>query len=318
MDYKNEICPVCGEPFKNDDDIVVCPDCGTPYHRECWKKVGYCTFRDRHAEGFVWQPSVKEESAEESVQINEHQNDGQEQQPIQPVFMKTASEEDFENLLLQGVAADKSDEFDGIKVTEAALYLQTGNRRYINKFMRAERSKAKITWNWAAFFLAPAWFFYRKLYKAGLIFLSVFVALNLFMGGVAQRVYDSYTELSSIVNKAYSSSSDNSDEAVKSLTQNAEFVEKYENMSIEAGKLMAVTFLIPNTAAALCANLLLKKKMKKEIKEAKEYTEDPRSEKIELIRRGGVSPFAFLAVFIAQPYLSSVLINIADWIKNWF
>lgn len=89
MDYKNEICPVCGEPFKNDDDIVVCPDCGTPYHRECWKKVGYCTFRDRHAEGFVWQPSVKEETPEEQAQINEHQNDGQDQQPIQPVFMKT-------------------------------------------------------------------------------------------------------------------------------------------------------------------------------------------------------------------------------------
>lgn len=316
MDYKNEICPVCGEPFKNDDDIVVCPDCGTPYHRECWKKVGYCTFRDRHAEGFVWQPSVKEETPEEQAQINEPQNDGQEQQPIQPVFMKTASEEDFENLLLQGVAADKSDEFDGIKVTEAALYLQTGNRRYINKFMRAERSKAKITWNWAAFFLAPAWFFYRKLYKAGLIFLSVFVALNLFMGGVAQRVYDNYDDLSAQIYKIYNG--DNDEEAAAKLTADPEFTEKYEVMSKDVGKLIAVTFLIPNTAAALCADFLLKKKMKKEIKEAKEYTEDSRSEKIELIRRGGVSPFAFLAVFIAQPYLSSVLINIADWIKNWF
>ena len=230
--------------------------------------------------------------------------------------MKTASEEDFENLLLQGVAADKSDEFDGIKVTEAALYLQTGNRRYINKFMRAERSKAKITWNWAAFFLAPAWFFYCKLYKAVLIFLSVFVALNLFMGGVAQRVYDYYNDLSAQVFKIYNG--DNDEEAAAKLTADPEFTEKYEVMSKDVGKLIAVTFLIPNTAAALCADFLLKKKMKKEIKEAKEYTEDSRSEKIELIRRGGVSPFAFLAVFIAQPYLSSVLINIADWIKNWF
>ena len=304
MDYKNEICPVCGEPFKNDDDIVVCPDCGTPYHRECWKKVGYCTFRDRHAEGFVWQPSVKEEIPEEQAQIREPQNDGQEQQPIQPVFMKTASEEDFENLLLQGVA----------------LYLQTGNRRYINKFMRAERSKVKITWNWAAFFLAPAWFFYRKLYKAGLIFLSVFVALNLFMGGVAQSVYDDYKDISAQIYKAYNVDKDvdNYEEAAAKLTADPEFTEKYEVMSKDVGKLIAVTFLIPNTAAALCADFLLKKKMKKEIKEAKEYTEDSRSEKIELIRRGGVSPFAFLAVFIAQPYLSSVLINIADWIKNWF
>lgn len=315
MDYKNEICPVCGEPFKNDDDIVVCPDCGTPYHRECWKKVGFCTFRDRHAEGFTWQPSAAEK-AEEPSETPEFQNDGREQNPTQPVFIKTASEEDFENLLLQGIAADKNDEFDGIRVTEAALYLQTGSRRYINKFMRAEKNKIKITWNWAAFFFAPAWFFYRKLYKAGLIFLSVFVALNLFMGGVAQRVTDYYNEFSAQIYKVYSG--DNSEEAAAELSADPEFLKNYEAMSKDLGKLVAVTFLIPNTAAALCANFLLKKRMKKEIKEAKEYAEDSRTEKAELIRRGGVSPFAFLAVFIAQPYLSSVLINIADWIKNWF
>ena len=136
------------------------------------------------------------------------------------------------------------------------------------------------------------------------------------MGGVAQRVYDNYDDLSAQIYKIYNG--DNDEEAAAKLTADPEFTKKYEVMSKDVGKLIAVTFLIPNTAAALCADFLLKKKMKKEIKEAKEYTEDSRSEKIELIRRGGVSPFAFLAVFIAQPYLSSVLINIADWIKNWF
>lgn len=309
MDYENEICPVCGEPFKSGDDIVVCPDCGAPYHRDCWKKTGYCTFRDRHAEDFAWQPTVKKEP-EAQKEERVAQSNGSE--PARPVFIKNASEEDFENLLLQGVAADKNDEFDGIKVTDAALYLQTGNRRYINKFMRAKRSKIKLTWNWAAFFFAPAWFFYRKLYKAGLIFLSILVALNLFMGKVSQEVSDKYDELSSQISETYNG--DNSEEVVAKLSADPE----YETLSKDVGKLVLVTFLIPNAVAALLANSLLKKKMKKEIKEAKEYAEDARSEKMELIRRGGVSPFAFLAIFIIEPYLPSVLMNIANWIGNWF
>ena len=28
--YIGNTCPVCGEKFKDDDDVVVCPDCGTP------------------------------------------------------------------------------------------------------------------------------------------------------------------------------------------------------------------------------------------------------------------------------------------------
>ena len=32
-------------------------------------------------------------------------------------------------------------------------------------------NKKKITFNWAAFFFSPYWLFYRKLWKAGLIFM---------------------------------------------------------------------------------------------------------------------------------------------------
>ena len=41
MKYENETCPVCGEKFTADSDVVVCPDCGTPHHRECYLRKKY-------------------------------------------------------------------------------------------------------------------------------------------------------------------------------------------------------------------------------------------------------------------------------------
>ena len=42
MNYKGVSCPVCGQEFKEGDDIVVCPECGAPHHRSCYKQLGNC------------------------------------------------------------------------------------------------------------------------------------------------------------------------------------------------------------------------------------------------------------------------------------
>ena len=63
------------------------------------------------------------------------------------------------------------------------------------------------------------------------------------MGGVAQRVYDYYNDLSAQVFKIYNG--DNDEEAAAKLTADPEFTEKYEVMSKDVGKLIAVTFLTP-------------------------------------------------------------------------
>jgi len=48
-------CPVCDQPFNENDDIVACPQCGAPHHRDCWMQEGHCHFEHRHAEGFRWE-----------------------------------------------------------------------------------------------------------------------------------------------------------------------------------------------------------------------------------------------------------------------
>ena len=39
-----------------------------------------------------------------------------------------------------------------------------------------DRENKKVTWNWGAFFFMPYWFFFRKMYKLGAIFLALTIA----------------------------------------------------------------------------------------------------------------------------------------------
>jgi predicted amidophosphoribosyltransferase len=48
MKFENQVCPVCNNVFKDDDDVVVCPDCGTPHHRDCYKALGECKNKSLH------------------------------------------------------------------------------------------------------------------------------------------------------------------------------------------------------------------------------------------------------------------------------
>ena len=54
MRYKDIICPVCGAPFQEEDDVVVCPECGTPHHRACWMQQQSCANEALHEQGFEW------------------------------------------------------------------------------------------------------------------------------------------------------------------------------------------------------------------------------------------------------------------------
>lgn len=49
MNFSNdEKCPVCGQVFQEDDDVVICHQCGTPHHRECYKQLGHCANHQNH------------------------------------------------------------------------------------------------------------------------------------------------------------------------------------------------------------------------------------------------------------------------------
>lgn len=313
MDYINEVCQWCGEAFKEGDDIVVCPECGTPQHRECWKQHGHCVNSDKHSPDFVWAPQIKEPvKPQEPIKAEPVNKD---ESAKGGIGTQITDPQQFEQILLGENISKKDEEFDSIKVSEAALYLQAGNRRYISKFLKQRDKHSKLSWNWGAFFFAPAWFFYRKLYKAGTLFLALTVALTLFTNSYAVKLYEISEKMLASISEVYESKDT---AAYEKLLSSKEFNTQRQAISKGAAVLALVTFVLPNGIAALAANSLVKKKMKQDIEKVHTETDDPQVSKILIMQKGGTAPFLFCAVFFIAPYLASFLMTAAQWFIDIF
>lgn len=67
--YENDKCPVCGECFKEGDDIIACPECGTPHHRACYNKANTCANARMHGTYFSFQQSDEKRRPEDDDSI---------------------------------------------------------------------------------------------------------------------------------------------------------------------------------------------------------------------------------------------------------
>ena len=313
MDYKNEICNGCNQPIKEDDDIVVCPVCGTPQHRSCWIANGECINSSLHADGFVWQKSQPAET-QEQPKAEETRSNTVPVMGKMPAFDQLAQEaQNLEAIFLKDQLAHKDEEFDGINVTDAGYYLQSGAHRYIRRF----RKGRKLSWNWGAFIFAPAWFFYRRLYKFGAIFLALVVSLNLFSYSFLEKIDIQMQEVYTVMEK-YIAEEDDTAAASEKLMENQEFMTAYTAMAKNMGIYLLITAVIPNAVAALIADSLVKKKMKEDIEAAKKSADDTQMQRSLIISKGGVAPLVFAIVYFANQYLVSILINIGSMVAEWF
>lgn len=73
IDFTGIKCPVCGQAFKEEDDIVVCPQCGAPYHRACYTQQGSCLFTGLHEAGQEWKPPAPPKPPEPSAQVKDRE-----------------------------------------------------------------------------------------------------------------------------------------------------------------------------------------------------------------------------------------------------
>ena len=314
MNYINDFCPVCNQAFTADDDIVVCPDCGAPHHRDCWKIKNACEYQPRHSEGFEWKPLITGVHEPPVPVIAGEQKNRPESGTVSffPPIRPVENEEDFENLLMRGMGYNKDDNIDGVSIADAALYIQQSAKGYIKKF-----KTKNFSFNWAAFFFSPAWFFYRKMYKVGAVILALFVALSLFTYPMLEKLDASTRDFQSKVEQVIG---DDGDLTSAVLAQNEELLQDSKSLLKGYGMYYAITMLLPGLLSALIANQLYKKKMLKDIAKIKEDAKDEgvQYEKSLIIQRGGVSFLLGALVLFASSYLPEVLFYIGDFFSNTF
>lgn len=218
--YTGNKCPVCHQPFTDQDDIVVCPDCGTPYHRACWPKAG-CVHAAEHGT-FEWKPDNAPESEEPvcpncgahnppgahycnhcGVPLPDHPENAERpagQEPPRPAYDNPAydasasargqagREPHIESFAAgpDGIyrkALGPDDAVEGIKVRDWATYLGPSGLYYLIQFYRMQETKRKVSISISALLLGPIYLFYRKMWKQGVIFalLDFLCALPIFV-----------------------------------------------------------------------------------------------------------------------------------------
>lgn len=161
---------------------LICPACGhenpagSPFCEVCGQKFTFLGF------------NLLEKETRLTREINEEEKIEEEMREVQDTIesgMGTGA--DIERMIdarakivAPGLTKEQEQEIlCSSPIKKVLVFISSNAVSYVNKFRRTE-STGKNTWNWAAFFFSPFWFFYRKLYKLGSIFLTIRLALSVF------------------------------------------------------------------------------------------------------------------------------------------
>lgn len=331
MFYDNKVCDGCSEIMLEGDDIVVCPECGTPQHRECYNKNNECVNAHLHAEGFDWRQAHAEASESETAQesaANAESVQKEESSDAQPKSefesseglpnMPPMPEFRIDGVYIKGQTYDADEDIGGATVREVVTYTQVNFKHYIKKLIKNRNKRSFfLSWNWGAFFFGPAWFFYRKLYKLGVIFLTLAVSATIAVSPLVPAVSDAAAKLEPLYTQWYEAIEVNSSAPTEETQAevdrlSAEIMATGRKALPYALTIFAASYLIAQIIPALIANFFYRQKMLEDIKFAKEATSDPGVLKYSLLRRGGVSFLAGLFANLALTYLPEIILSIVS------
>ncbi|MBP0979477.1 MAG: DUF2628 domain-containing protein [Oscillospiraceae bacterium] len=183
--YKDQECPVCQEKFKEGDMIVVCPECGTPYHKECYNKQGECINKQRHGEYFYTnsnieslkksfeRPEIKKDSSKSEIEYIDCPSCGETNNKENKICESCGEPLDSRPKLIwfNSEKIISEEKISGISVKDWFYYLGSGALSYLVKFKAIDKNKYSLTeFNFSAFIFKELYFFYRKMYLAGILF----------------------------------------------------------------------------------------------------------------------------------------------------
>ena len=344
MKYENSRCPVCGKPLLETEDVVVCPDCATPQHRACWMQNGQCANAAAHGTDFVWQPDPAPAQAADAPQGDvvlcphcgsENPKDALHCGNCGALFGETGpkicsycgKENDDDALHCKycgapltfgfgtppfrgdpnaaGLPFDASERIGEHSAEELAAFVQPSAARYLTKFRRFARGKG-FSFNWAALLFTPFWFFYRKLYKAGVLFLLLFAVIPLLTVSLQQQIVEAVTPYYEALN---GDTQPSDEEAMRMLTEIGE-------KTVRPVAIISGIHALLHLLGALTADRIYYKKILDDLALLQEQGVDETTGRFLIARRGGVSILNFLFSFLALELLSQLLYSLADAIAS--
>ncbi len=218
--YEGQKCPVCGNYFGEQDDIVTCPECGAPHHRLCWKAEGHCHFVDLHGTDKMWHTVQQTETQASTVPQKRCPRCGYDNPEFSEFCARCGMELDAPDWHTVpptperppvgqytpphnggyspfGFSAQSQDPYGGIPRTETidgvpvdtiANLIGPNSAYYLPRFYRMTHGGSKLSWNWASFLFSYNWLLYRKQLLWGSI-VFVFVTIISFISqGVMEQL----------------------------------------------------------------------------------------------------------------------------------
>lgn len=319
MKFENQVCPVCNNVFKEDEDIVVCPDCGTPHHRDCYKALGECKNKSLHSEGFSYKPP-KKETEKLDVLIEDDVKKTSDIIDVVNVEYKDGALENDEELrvtieeLFKNINGKTTDQVLINKTPSSFYEAAVGENQnyYMPRFLILERTNKKTLINFFAFLFPLAWSVYRKMYKLALLVFCIYITFFGISAGpllmneeimttVEQCVIEDQYAMQNILRyqNGQNVKLTKNEAHLLNLLKQAELPD-----SVFLGKyifLLVVRFFI-----GLNATKLYKNKLEKNIKKVMELPLDDNKKKKYLKSKYGVVPMAIAVVigFIEEFILS--------------
>ncbi len=192
--YEGQRCPVCGQYFGEQDDIITCPDCGAPHHRDCWRKEGHCHFVELHGTDRSWDqvpdkqpqitkrcercgydnPEFSEFCAKCGYEFESQDWDNPPPAPGRPPVGQytpphTGTHSPFGQPPLQDPygGIPRTETIDGVPVDTIAQLIGPNSAYYLPRFHRMANGGPKASWNWSAFLFSYNWLLYRKNFLTG-------------------------------------------------------------------------------------------------------------------------------------------------------
>lgn len=304
MLYKNELCPGCGQAMTEGSDIVVCPVCATPQHRACWQKENRCVNEALHAQAFVWSSQAPIAEPEPEMQADE---------AVCPLCHAQNSAgalhcercgaplgEPVPQFVRDVFNASSDEVIGGENAADIAIYVRSSVDRYLQRFRRFSQGGSGLSWNWAAFFFSPFWFFYRRMYKLGVFFVVMLATLTLITAiplGDFQETYSGYY-----------------DELVSEETTDERLLE-IEKVLLTDMKPVFFFFglnLLLRAVCALVANKAYYKKTLADLKSLHEMSPDGEMFRFLLLQHGGTAPLGFAMGFFGYELLFQAMLYLSD------